>query len=574
MVWRMEDPQGNEARKIRHLLVPYTRGRGLDLGCGPYKAWPHFIGVDVVKGVDVKQRCDDLSMFATGEMDFVFSSHLLEHMEDPEACLAEWWRVVAPGRYLCLYLPHKDLYPNMGEEGANPDHKHDFNPDDIIDMMMALAGRGKHGCEMIEGEPRSAGREYSFFQVYRKGEKNNGGYFDFSTLNLQWSNVANSRRLLLIRYGAFGDQMMVSSALPLLKEQGWHITYNTTPQGQDILREDPHIDDWWIQDKDQVPNEQLGDYWEALDREPRWDKVINLSESIEGTLLPRPGNRTYVMSTQARRALMGKVNYFEHTHRLCEVPERPIRPRFYPTDQERENARVRKSHANGPVVVWSIGGSSVHKVYPFLDNVVARLMLETNATVVLTGGELESIAEQPWESEKRVWKKCGKWTIREAMAFAQVADVVVGPETGLLNAVAHEKVPKVLFLSHSSKENLTRHWRNTETMRSFSALCHPCHRMHYSFEHCNRDERTGAAACAAGIPMYDTFDAIVRAINGNHLQHADGAEQADGGVDPRVDQQLAGAGSDDPDDGGGVDVPSPPGTGNGIGTSPTAPGGQ
>ena len=46
MVWRAEDPQGNEAAKVKWDIIPYTRGIVLDLGCGPHKAFPHFIGVD------------------------------------------------------------------------------------------------------------------------------------------------------------------------------------------------------------------------------------------------------------------------------------------------------------------------------------------------------------------------------------------------------------------------------------------------------------------------------------------------------------------------------------------------
>ena len=46
MVWKRDDPQGDESGKIRLETVRYTRGQGLDLGCGPDKIWPHAIGVD------------------------------------------------------------------------------------------------------------------------------------------------------------------------------------------------------------------------------------------------------------------------------------------------------------------------------------------------------------------------------------------------------------------------------------------------------------------------------------------------------------------------------------------------
>lgn len=145
MTWKADAPQGDEASKVRHLIVPYTRGKGLDLGCGPWPAWPHFIGIDNFdewRGAEpwrpsVIGDVTDLSMFADASMDFVFSSHTLEHLDDTVEILREWWRVVKVGGYLSLYLPHKKFYPNIGEEGSNPDHKHDFLPDDITAAMTA-----------------------------------------------------------------------------------------------------------------------------------------------------------------------------------------------------------------------------------------------------------------------------------------------------------------------------------------------------------------------------------------------------------------------------------------------------
>lgn len=46
MSWDPQAQQGCEHRKIRWEIVPWTRGKGLDLGCGVEKAYPHFIGVD------------------------------------------------------------------------------------------------------------------------------------------------------------------------------------------------------------------------------------------------------------------------------------------------------------------------------------------------------------------------------------------------------------------------------------------------------------------------------------------------------------------------------------------------
>ena len=45
--------RGNESGKIRWEIVPYTRGHGLDIGCGPHKAFLHFIGCDSLKDVEL-----------------------------------------------------------------------------------------------------------------------------------------------------------------------------------------------------------------------------------------------------------------------------------------------------------------------------------------------------------------------------------------------------------------------------------------------------------------------------------------------------------------------------------------
>ena len=41
---------------------------------------------------------------------------------------------------------------------ANPDHKHDFMPDDIIDAMRAFGG-----WDLVRNEDRNENIEYSFF---------------------------------------------------------------------------------------------------------------------------------------------------------------------------------------------------------------------------------------------------------------------------------------------------------------------------------------------------------------------------------------------------------------------------
>lgn len=504
MVWNINNPQGNESEKIKWELVPYTRGRVLDLGCGPYKTFPHFIGVDSghhdqhfgwKNNANIISECDYLTLFADKSVDAVFSSHLLEHIEDYKNALKEWFRVVKVGGYLCLYLPHKNFYPNIGQEGANPDHKHDFLPDDIIKAMKSIGG-----WDLVENQERNQGQEYSFFQVYKKRS------------DLRWQISLKERPVktcAVIRYGAFGDLIMASSIMPGLKNQGYHVTLYTTPQGYEIVKHDPNIDEIIIQDKDQVPNEQLHYFWDSIQN--KYDKVVNLSESVESNLLAIPTRINHSWPDSVRRKVLGSQNYLEWHHTLAEVPL-PIRQKFYASAEEKSWAKKeREAMGNGPIILWSLSGSSLHKTWPHLDEVIANIMLFTKAKVVLVGDELCQLLERGWEKEPRVFMRSGKWSIRQSMAFCEQVDLIIGPETGLLNCAGLMEVPKICFLSHSSIENLTKHWKNTISLTPKTA-CYPCHRMHYNFDYCIQEPTSGVSQCMFDISGAEAFKAVESAL--------------------------------------------------------------
>ena len=50
---------------------------------------------------------DDLP-FKDETLDYVFSSHVVEHFFDPIKAIEEWYRVVRPGGYIAMIIPHKD----------------------------------------------------------------------------------------------------------------------------------------------------------------------------------------------------------------------------------------------------------------------------------------------------------------------------------------------------------------------------------------------------------------------------------------------------------------------------------
>lgn len=522
MVWRIDGAQGFESDKVACITVPYAQGRGLDVGCGQRKCWHRMIGVDNLQDyggnrppcVDVVAAGDKLDMFADKTMDFVFSSHFLEHVTDTKACLQEWWRVLKPGGNLILYLPHKNFYPNIGQSGSNSDHKHDFLPDDIINIMKEVGS-----WELLENEERDKFNEYSFFQVYKKKAGKNVHKF-----NVWERNPNGLSRCLIIRYGAIGDALLLSSIFPELKKQGYYTTLQCSNNTEDILRHDPNIDEWWVQEKDYVENMALGPYWEQIANEGRYDKIINLCESIEGGLLTLPGRLQHNYPQETRQKLFGTVNYMERTHDIAGVPHE-FHAKFYATKEELEWARRTKKQICGdkPCVVWAINGSAAHKVYPYTQIVSAWLMERTDAHLFLLAdpdigkalqdGILGALQKDGIDFS-RIHGMAGTWKIREALTFAQIADCVVGPETGTLNSVCLEENPKVIYLSHSSHENLTKHWKNTIvlTPEVSACPCYPCHRLQYDWTHCNQVEATKAALCTSNISPESVFSAIIQSL--------------------------------------------------------------
>lgn len=475
-----------ESAKIRWELVPYTRGSGLELGCGPWKAFRHFIGIDAKEyreagpdGPSLVMDCSHLGSFADRGYDFVYSSHLLEHLKDTRAVLKEWMRVIDVGGHLVLYLPHRDFYPNIGEPGGNEDHKHDFVPEDIIDAMLEVAP----DWELVENQVRSAGDEYSFFQVYRKLAPGVG--------HVDQKPAPKAKTAAVFRPGAYGDVIFASSVIWHLKREGYHVTLFTEDQGEEVVRHDPNVDAIVTIGKEQIPTGFLTQYFEAISG--NYDRAVNLVESVEKNGIAWPTDGRFLWPDKMRRKVFGG-NYLELLHDLADVPHE-FYQRFYSTKEELEVAAAWRREFCGdvPVVMIAASGSTAPKFWPHLPRLVEELA-KAGAHVIVAG----DLRGMKLAEGDRVTVIGTTWPMRKVLALAQVMDLVIGQETGIMNAVAMEAMPKIVLLSHSTVENLTKHWANTVSVAG-DVPCYPCHRIHLDFNKCPRDEATGCSACQAAI---------------------------------------------------------------------------
>ena len=109
----------------------YFAGHGIDIGAGAdslgqYKEqFPLMLSC---RNWDLKDGdAQVLESIADESLDFVHSSHCLEHMRDPFTAMDNWLRVLKPGGHMIVIVPDEDLY----EQGIFPstfnlDHKWTF----------------------------------------------------------------------------------------------------------------------------------------------------------------------------------------------------------------------------------------------------------------------------------------------------------------------------------------------------------------------------------------------------------------------------------------------------------------
>lgn len=273
---------------------------------------------------------------------------------------------------------------------------------------------------------------------------------------------------------------MVTPVLRLLKRDGYHVTVNCSEYSKAIYENNPNIDEFIVHKTDSIPQMDLPKHWENLS--VGFDKVVNLTGSIEMGLLKVEGSPEFNWSHDRRHAECN-VNYYDRTLELAGFSERGLNGELYFTPEEEEWA-VHNSFKGRFNVLWSLSGSSFHKVYHRAE-AVARAILEKYHDVRITtvGDDFCHLLE--W-IHKRARLKCGIWKIRQSLAMVKHSDLVVGAETGILNAAGCYDVPKIVLLSHSSEENLSKYWKNCQSISS-SPACYPCHQLHYTLKSCPTD---------------------------------------------------------------------------------------
>lgn len=126
--------QGNAAQFALPFAKQVCVGRGYDIGCNRAEwSLPGSIPIDP----QINPQWEALRLPSAANVDYIFSSHCLEHIAgDWFAVLEYWCNNIRNGGTLFLYLP--DYSQEYWRPWNNRKHVHVFTPEVIKDAMVAL----------------------------------------------------------------------------------------------------------------------------------------------------------------------------------------------------------------------------------------------------------------------------------------------------------------------------------------------------------------------------------------------------------------------------------------------------
>lgn len=168
------DPDADQNHPERLLILPFVRGRCLEVGCGYRKTSQEAVAVDLIpKGrrgrhgnVSGRRSQADLAAdggllpFRDAAFDSLIARHNLEHYVDTAATLEEWRRVLVIGGTLAVILPDEGAYAGRTVE-LDPTHYHGYSPGSLSHLVGLVGGFG-------DIETRPAVPSWSFLLTARR----------------------------------------------------------------------------------------------------------------------------------------------------------------------------------------------------------------------------------------------------------------------------------------------------------------------------------------------------------------------------------------------------------------------
>lgn len=446
-------------RWILYRSCAYLGGNGLTFG-DPIVPHPAktlnkgSLNIDVMLTPEVDLIDTSLGCLSDQKFEHLFIGPRLEMLDNPPSMVRTLAAKLAPHNHLV-----------MAQRLDNRDAKFHWNSDGIK-QMVEQAGKWRLKT-LIE-------RDGWALHIYKKLYGKKG-------IDLP-APPSGKPRACIARYGALGDMIMITPLIHQLADDGFEVTMNISPYALPIIEHNPHISNIVLQEREMIPNPELGPYWKEWEGD--YARYINLSESLEGRFLKVEGRRDFY-TPKEWRIKTGEHNYYDATMRFGGYPTTTGRRGefFFTTAEERDAQRTLAPYRNKFLVLWAVNGSSHHKIYPAMPIVIEDFLLAHQDAIIMLLGDAS--AKQTDYQHQRLINNCGQWTVRNSIIAAKYASLVIGPETMLTNAAGSLGTATITLLSHSTHEALCKHWgANDFCLAPEDTPCYPCFQLHYTQESC------------------------------------------------------------------------------------------
>lgn len=183
-----ETSKAHQRRVNEGFYQKYIKGHGIDIGCGRIDTHD---GADTISTENCvhhdKDMCDATTMdiYADNTFDYVYSSHVLEHIDDPVTAIRNWVRICKPNGHIIISAPHRDLYERKKTLPSkwNADHRFFLLPDSCepphtFSMTGLLAAAGikdyemtiQNTCTNVDKPEEHGNGEYSIEVIIKKND--------------------------------------------------------------------------------------------------------------------------------------------------------------------------------------------------------------------------------------------------------------------------------------------------------------------------------------------------------------------------------------------------------------------
>jgi ADP-heptose:LPS heptosyltransferase len=275
----------------------------------------------------------------------------------------------------------------------------------------------------------------------------------------------------------------------------------------EIFKNNPHIKHL-IQHKEDTPMDKLAENIEWVRKKFGCEKVYDFSESIEVALSQHPRSPNYKLTKQERLARFNR-NFYEYAfeHIGIDWCDREfgisvdLTPELFFTEKEKIDAESYLDIERKNILL-GISGSGNNKCWPWGQDFAYELLKRNPNCHILTVGDEKCRLIEP-EGE-HITNLCGKISMRESMALTSVVDLVIAPDTGIIHAAGCFHTPKICLLGHTTREMITKHFKNDHSIQADSKLapCSPCSFLIYDMKlQCPLASNGGSYCMENGLPL-------------------------------------------------------------------------